>query len=121
MQGIGFGGALAPDVATTTVTLRNGAVEARALVAVMMVTLRSLFDERPPHAYDLVMLCRDGRYGAEIFPKIAGDLERDQLIRSTPNGWAVHDSIRNVVLSSVEGDEIDMVLGNPVASSAAGQ
>ena len=92
-----------------TVTLKNGTEEAKPLVAVMMLTLEHLFEEDPIAAYELVMLCRNkdhvlfGNTGATL--KDLSLVERD---------GRVCQSIRNVVLSAVVGDGLDMILQSPV-------
>lgn len=93
-----------------TVQLKNGNEEFKPLVAGTMVSLRQLYNEKPIAIYELAMLCRDPDH--EILNKvIAQDLHDLGLIDAVA---AVHDSIRNIVLSAVEGDGLDMVLGNPV-------
>lgn len=42
-----------------TVTLKNGAMEAKPAVMATMMSLRHLFDSEPIVAYELVMKCRD--------------------------------------------------------------
>lgn len=92
------------------IKLRNGAEEAKPLVAVMMMSLEHLMDERPLALYDLVMKCKDRNY------QFFGDNEKHlQDLRLIGSDGAIHDSIRNIVLSAVRGNGIDMVLGSPVA------
>jgi hypothetical protein len=93
-----------------TVVLRNGAEEAEPLVVVTMSTLRLVMKERPLALYDLVMRCRDNNY--KFFGGTGGYLVGLALINA---GHDVHDSIKNIVLSAVEGDGMDMVLRSPVA------
>ena len=93
-----------------TVTLKNGAVEAKPLVAVTLMSLEHLINSDPIAFYELVMVCRDKDH------KPFGDT-REKL--ETSGLWQAHEprpheSIRNVVLSAVTGDGLDMVLGAPV-------
>ena len=94
-----------------TIKLRNGAEEARPLVAVMMMSLEHLMDERPLALYDLVMRCRDRNY--QFFGDNAKYLQDLSMVGSD---GSIHDSIRNIVLSAVRGDGMDMILGSPVAN-----
>lgn len=91
------------------IKLKNGIEEPDKLVAVVMLALKILLKEKPLVFHDLVMLCRNGSSPwSDMTPaKDAGLLQ--------PDG-KVHDSIRHVILSAVEGDGLDMVLGEPVAS-----
>jgi hypothetical protein len=92
------------------IRLKNGTEEAKPLVAVTMMSLEHVMDERPLALYDLVMMCRDHDY--EPFGT-NGDYLKD--LRLVEQNGSIHDSIRNIVLSAVKGDGIDMVLGSPVA------
>ena len=87
-----------------TVILKNGAEEALQLVHVAMVSLKKLINDEPIVFYELVMCCRDRNHVP--FGNTAEKLQARAL-------FPIHDSIRNVVLSSVVGDGLDMALGNP--------
>jgi hypothetical protein len=93
------------------VKLKNGSCESKILVAVFVATLRNLFTERPIHAYELVSKARDSTH--KFFGRTGEDLQKLGLVES--NG-EMHESVRNVVLSAVQGDGFDMKLGDPVAS-----
>ena len=92
-----------------TVILRNGAEEAKPLVAVTMMSLERLMKEKPLALYDLVMRCRDRSYkffdDNEEYLKSLNIVDRD---------GSIHDSIRNIVLSAAKGDGLDMVIRSPV-------
>lgn len=92
--------------------LKNGSKEADALVRVLMMSLRGLWDGigGALAVYDLVEKCKNPDY--EIFGSNTEKLENLRLIDS--NG-TIHGSIKNVVLSAVEGEGLDMTLGSPVA------
>lgn len=96
------------------VTLKNGTEEARPLIGVMMLTLQRLWAEKPTVLYELVQLCRDREH--ELWGSTSEDLLALSLIEKTNDGFRVHDSIRNIVLSAIEGEGLEMKLGNPVAA-----
>lgn len=98
-----------------TVILKNGAEEALPLVDVAMLSLRTLMAEKPIVLYELVQLCRDRKH--QLFGKSGDDLHALKLIEKHGDGVGVHDSIRNIVLSAVEGDGLEMALGNPTNCS----
>lgn len=69
-------------------------------------------DERPLALYDLVMKCRDRSY------QFFGDNEKYlQDLKLVEASGDIHGSIKNIVLSAVRGDGIDMVLSSPVVKS----
>jgi len=92
-----------------TVRLRNGAEEAKPLVAVIIMSLERLMNERPLALYDLVMKCRDRAY--ELFGT-NGDYLKD--LNLVDQDGSIHESIRNVVLSATDGEGMDMVLRSPI-------
>lgn len=96
-----------------TVILKNGAEELGSFVEVMLRALSQLMTREPIAFYELVCLCRDSSH--EVWPGMVEVLERAHLLKS----GRVHDSIRNVVLSAVTGDEADMALGDPRAEPEA--
>jgi len=95
-----------------TVILKNGTEEVAQLVATIMHTLREMEGDManggPICIYELVQMCRDRNH--KPFGTSGEKLERLNLI----NGGQVHDSIRNIVLSAIEGDGLDVTLGDPV-------
>ena len=98
------------------VTLKNGAQEAKVLVAVVLQGLERLFMERPGAAVDLVAFCRDSTH--EFFGTNGATLTDSNWLVRTSDRYVVHDSDRNVILSAVEGDGLEMTLGNPIAIPA---
>lgn len=88
------------------VKLKNGAEEVEPLVKVTMMVLRDLWTKDVITAYELVMCCRDRDH------QPFGNTEQKLRDRSL---YPIHDSIRNIVLSSVTGDLLEMQLGSPVA------
>jgi enolase len=108
--------AQATDGGITVVKLKNGAEEAEPLVKVVMLSLSSLFEaDRMDYAfafYELVMKARDPKH--EIFSNVHKNVLKDlALVQS--NG-RMHDSIRNIVLSAVEGEGLAMKLVSPFAA-----
>ncbi len=98
----------------STVKLRNGAEEFGPLVPVVERRLQSLMNSDPLAFYDLTMRCRQGR-AYTMFPVIESRLIESDLLQA--NGMP-HDSIRNIVLSAVEGDDLEMRLVSPLAASS---
>lgn len=90
------------------VALKNGTEEAALLVSVLFVSLKALAEKDPMAFYDAVMIARPGGY--EPFGT-NGEKLRGLSIINADN--SMHDSVRNVILSAVEGDGLDMILGNP--------
>lgn len=94
----------------TTVALRNGTQEAKPLVAVLAMVLPDLMKENPIAFVELVALCRDPSH--QLFGNTGEVLRARQLIDTEGK---VHDSCRNIILSSVEDDSLDMMLVSPIA------
>lgn len=95
------------------VKLRNGTVEPLAIVQVIYGSLRRMFEDGIGGAllaYELAMKCRDPNH--QIFGSMGKKLQDLALIDA--NG-RVNSQIKNVVLSAMKGDGLDMELVNPVA------
>ncbi len=106
-----------------TVILKNGSEEHSGLVSVTMITLKDLIAKRPIDFYEFVQLCRDPEH--KLFGNASEVLRDYALIQIKPIGhikppfpngdnYQVHDSVRNIVLSAVEGDGAEMKLTNPI-------
>lgn len=95
-----------------TVTLKSGAVEFRPAVEIIMGMLQDMNNSLPGALafHDLVMRCRDKSY-----PIAVAQLETLEATSLMTNGW-IHETVRAVVLSGVEGDGIDMKLVSPYAA-----
>lgn len=93
-----------------TVTLKNGAEEALPLVTVTMLSIRSLMQKDPIAFYELVMKCRDRQH--QFYGNTGEVLQSLSLL---DNRGCVQGSIRNIVLSAVEGDGLEMSIRSPVA------
>lgn len=99
------------------VTLKNGTEEAKSLVVAVMLSLKSLMDETKGAegalaVYELREKCRDSQH--EIWGDLQQPLVRLSLISEQ---GIVHGSIRNVVLSAVVGEMLDMHLVSPVKTA----
>ena len=95
------------------VTLKNGSEEAKPLVVIVMMSLRKLFNSGNMgdaiSAYELAMKAREP--GHKLFGNTVQDLAKLALVNAD---GSMHDSVRNIVVSAVEGEGFDMTLGNPV-------
>lgn len=86
-----------------TVILKNGAEEVKALVMVTMMSLRHL------EPIELVQKCKDDTH---IF---WGDTEEKlKSLALLECSGRPHDSIRNIVLSALAGEGLDMRLVSPI-------
>lgn len=92
-----------------TVILKNGAEEAKGLVTVIMMSLRSLIESKPIVFYELVELCKDPTH--ELWGDSINDLKELNLIELS---GTIHSSIKHVVLSATAGDGMDLMLGSPI-------
>jgi len=100
-----------------TVELKNGAIEVRSIVVTVYFLLEDLLQTtRGAIAFhDLVSLCRDSKYHLQ-------DGQKEYLIESgllQQNG-TVHSSIKNIVLSAVLGEGLNMELVLPVKPKEKG-
>lgn len=96
------------------VKLTNGSEEALAHVITVTLSLKSLASDGIAgytKLYDLREVCRDGSYWNRVSSTNRNALQTLSLVDSHGQ---VHDSIRNIVLSSVDGEGADMALVNPV-------
>ena len=92
-----------------TVWLKNGTEEVKMMIVFTMDLLRSLLHDNPIAMYELVMVCRDSKH----IPFGNTSEELQKLLLLQPDGRP-HNSIRNIVLSAVMGDGLDMCLVNPI-------
>ena len=93
------------------VTLKNGAQEYFPLVNVLKILVKVLMDSDPIGFYELVSLARNKDHkvfgGKETLSKaIEFDLVNNVL--------QINKSVKNFLLSAVEGDGLEMKLVNPV-------
>ena len=94
---------------TEIITLKNGAVEASALVKVLTMTLHALMKRNPILFYELVMKARNPDH--KFFGTSEKALIAAGLIQE--GGGHLHSSIRNIILSSVEGEGLELRLVSP--------
>lgn len=91
------------------IVLKNGKQELSALVAVTMMRLQSLIDDNPILFYELVSVCRNREH--QFFGSSGEALRAMNLLETNS---LPHESLRNVVLSAVVGDGLEMKLTLPV-------
>lgn len=93
-----------------TIKLKNGKEELKAGVQAIMVSLRDLFERDPIAFYELNELCKNRDH------KLFCDAEKlGEMVQKRGDGSVVHETIRNVVLSCVQGAGLDMTIGSPIA------
>jgi hypothetical protein len=90
------------------ITLRNGSSEPKMIVVATMRSLKSLMETDIAAFCELVRKCRNQSH--KIDSDVVPTLEAKRLISND----AVNESIKNVVLSAVEGENMDMVLVDPI-------
>jgi hypothetical protein len=101
------------------VTLKNGSKEPDVLIAATMLSLRDLLARDPITFYEAVMVARDRDH--RLFGTTGVKLVQLGLLSRRGDGsYEMHDSLRNVIRSAVEGDLLEMTLGDPVAVAAGG-
>ena len=94
------------------VKLKNGATEAEVLVVVTLTSISSLMELNPMVFYDLVMKCRDNSY--KFFGNNIDVLLKRSLVQRDGN---IHNSIKNIVLSAVEGEGLELNIVSPYLDS----
>jgi hypothetical protein len=92
-------------------TLNNGSSEPKISVATTMMSIKGLWNQGIPGictVSDLYKRCRDPNH------QIAnGELRTlTDLALIQPDG-RIHDTVMNVVLSAITGDDLDIKLGSP--------
>lgn len=90
-------------------TLKNGNTEASGLVTSVMVSLSNLMKTNPMAIYELNEICKDA--GHKIFGSLGGVLTDLALLGQDGQP---HGSIKNIVLSAITGEGLEMTLGNPI-------
>lgn len=90
------------------VKLKNGSEEPLPRVLATVKVIEVLLKNQPVVFYEAVMVARDPDH--EPVGNIIQDLNHLAL---TKDG-EMHDSIRNVILSAVSGEDSDMVLDSPI-------
>lgn len=94
-----------------TVTLRNGSEEFAPLIQGLSMAVAGLTEREPLAFYEAVMVARNPKH--EPFGGL-GKVLRDMAWISQDG--TMRDSIRNYLLSSAEGEGLEMVQVNPVVA-----
>ena len=91
------------------ITLKNGKSEASGLVTSVMVSLNGLMKSNPMAVYELNEVCKN------VDHKIFGNLGRVLVDRALlGQDEKPHGCIRNIVLSAVSGEGLEMTIGSPI-------
>jgi hypothetical protein len=88
-------------------TLRNGAEVPEPIVRTAMLTLRQLERAYPIALYEAVQLARDSSH------KLFGSTGRVLTELGLLNGGELSWSVRNVILSAAEGDDLGLHIVPP--------
>ena len=92
-----------------TVTLDTGQEHPTPLVTATMMNLRSLMEDHPIAAYELVELCRDPTH--RLFGN-TGDVLRERGLLE--GDGQPHQAVKEIVLASVAGKDASLTFANPV-------
>jgi hypothetical protein len=95
------------------VKLKNGTEEAKHLVTTVMMSINGLAKQGLPGmlaVYDLAEVCKGKGYRP-----FGDNMKKLQGLALLDQSGKPHDSIRNIVLSAVQGEGLDMTIGSPVA------
>lgn len=91
------------------VKLKNESEEVLVLVNATMMSLTKLLETNPMALYELVEVCRKPDH--QIFGELDKVLRDFSLLQCDNKP---HSSIKNIVLSAIEGEGLDMCVVNPV-------
>lgn len=95
------------------VTLNNGKSEGEAVVFATMFSLTRMLEQEPQVFYEFVCKCRDPQYS--MWGDSAARAVRWGLLDASDY---VHESVRNVTLSAVAGEGMDLhLLSSPIRAS----
>jgi len=92
------------------VKLKNGSEVPKPVVVTTMMSLEALMEKNPIAFYELVEKARNPKH--PMFGNTQDVVAKWALIDLS---GVIHSAVRDVILSAVSGDELDMRLGNPVA------
>lgn len=95
-----------------TYKLNNGTEEFKELVLITFQALKRLFTEQPIYFYELMQLAKNKDH--KIFGNISQDLLDCSLLNGNKDEYYLHDSIKNIVLSSIKGEGFNIQLINPI-------
>lgn len=94
------------------IKLKNGSEAPEPAVITTMISLESLMDKNPIAFYEFVQKCRDPNH--EMWGNTKEAVAKLALI----NNNSVHDITKNVVLSAVQGEDLEMALSSPVEKNS---
>jgi hypothetical protein len=94
------------------VKLKNGSEIPKPIVITTMMSLEAIMNSNPIAFYELVEKARDSKH--VMFGNTKEVVSKWALMDS--NG-TIHSSVKDIVLSAVSGNELEMSLGNPIASA----
>lgn len=97
------------NAATQIVSLRNGGEVARVVVATTLITLRKFEADHPSTLRSLALLAANPGHDVP-----AEDLDRLVAYGMADSTPALHESVRDIVVSAVEIDGADVRLVSPV-------
>ena len=91
--------------------LKNNSKECEPIVMATMRSIGGLMEGLPGalDAYELVQLCKDPSH--KMFGDSLTSLQARGLIEASGK---VHDSVRNIILSSAGGDGLELHFENPI-------
>jgi len=95
-----------------SIVLRTGKTTLVPLLKVLTLSLRGLFESKPISAYEFVQLCRDPSH--QLFGRTGAELLELSLVEMRGTEYVVREDVRDIVLASIEGEELGMHLVNPV-------
>jgi hypothetical protein len=92
------------------VELKNKTTVPKSLVIVTMMSLKALLQKNPIAFYELVQKCRNSKH--EMF---GNTLEVATKLGLIIHDGRIHEYTKNIILSAVSGDGLDMSLGSPIS------
>ena len=91
--------------------LKNGSEEAQVVVTTSMLSLRALFNDNPIAFYELTQKAKNPKH--KCFGNTQQILTGLSLLDDNGN---IHDSVKNVLLSAIDGEGTSMTFGNPIVA-----
>ncbi len=91
-----------------TVKLKNGSEGIRGFVAHIIIILKKLLEKEPIIFFELTEKCRNPEH--KFFVNAENRLQKLGLAKS--NGY-IHQSIKDIVLSSANGKDLNLSLKSP--------
>lgn len=94
------------------VKLKNGSEVPKPVLITTMMSLELLMNKNPIACYELVQKCKDSKH------TMFGNTKKVVEDLALMNSGSIHDTVKDIVLSAVEGDELNMVLTSPIEKSS---